>query len=126
VPDGWIKVKGWFSPEPEQPRVTVEDVAMGPEGYFAQQEMRMRRGKVKPYTVHRSRRTYELHLQHVFGTEALNELEAEAISDWLDEQLESGAAPKSVRHRHGLLSSIVKHGHTICGAVIVMILSRVL
>jgi len=62
-PDGWVKGEGWRVSEPEPPRVTVEDVAMGPEGYFALQEKRMRRGKVKPYTVHRNRRTYELHLQ---------------------------------------------------------------
>jgi integrase len=70
----------------------------------------VKRGKVKAYTVHRARRAYELHLQEPFGGEVFAELEHEAISDWIDEQLEWGAAPKSVRHRHGLLSSIIKDG----------------
>jgi hypothetical protein len=38
--------------------------------------------------------------------------EQPAISDWVDDQLESGASATSIRHRHGLLSGILKHGQT--------------
>ncbi len=70
----------------------------------------MIRGKVKPYTVHRGERTFSIHLEDTFGGHDFRTLEQAAISDWVDEQLEFGAAPTSIRHRHGLLSSVVKHG----------------
>ena len=44
----------------------------------------MRRGKVKPYTLHRNRRTYEQHRQKPFRAETFAEVETEAITDWVD------------------------------------------
>jgi hypothetical protein len=79
-PEGWVKGYGWRAPEPEpEPvRVSVTDVALGASGYFAEQEKRMRRGKVKPYTVHRDRRAFALHLEELFGTEVFAELSEES------------------------------------------------
>jgi integrase len=120
-PEGWVRGEGWTGrdrvaepgsavpPEPE-PVVTVADVANGPDGYFVHQRRRVLRGKVKLYTVFRAERAFALHLEPAFGRSAFVAVGPEAISDWVDEQLEFGAAPKSIRHRHGLLSSVMKHG----------------
>jgi integrase len=70
----------------------------------------MRRGKIKPYTLHRDRRSYDLHLGPEFGRVGFTELDEVQISDWIDGQLDEGVAPKSIRNRHGLLFSILKHG----------------
>lgn len=109
-PDGWIRGEGW-APAPERPRVvTFGDVAIGAEGYFVQQERRVKRGKLKPYSLHRDRRTYHLHLEEAFAHRPFTEIDEHDVSDWVDDQLDDGAAPKTVRNRHGLLSSIMKHG----------------
>lgn len=104
-PLDWVKGGGWkqspAEPGPEPVRVTVQDVVTGANGYFAGQERRRRRGKIKPYTLHRDRRTYELHLRAVFGQDE------DQISDWIDGQFDDGASAKSIRNRHGLLSSIL-------------------
>jgi integrase len=113
-PLDWVKGEGWkqsrVEPGLEPVGVTVEDVATGPDGYFVGQERRKRRGKIKPYTLHRDRRTYELHLRGTFGQVGYVDLDEDQISDWIDGQFDHGASAKSIRNRHGLLSSIVKHG----------------
>ena len=66
----------------------------------------MKRGEVEPYTGC----TATPHLQEPFGPSRSPSWRPPVISDGIDEQLDDGAAPKSVRARHGLLFSIMKHG----------------
>ena len=109
-PDGWVRGEGWAPALVEPAVLTFGDVAAGAEGYFAQQERRVKRGKLKPYTLHRDRRTYHLHLEEMFAHVPFTKLDENDISDWVDDQLDAGTAPKTVRNRHGLFSSIMKHG----------------
>lgn len=110
-PDGWVRGEGWAPPPPPPvPEPTFGDVATGPDGYFQQQERRVRRGKLKPYTLHRDRRSYHLHLEEMFAHLPFTSIDENEIADWVDEQLDGGAAAKTVRNRHGLLSSVMKHG----------------
>jgi hypothetical protein len=90
--------------------MTFAEVAAGAEGYFAQQQKRVLRGKVKPMTVFRAQLAYDLHLEPAFGSLPFSDIDEDAISDWIDDQLEAGAAPKSIRNRRGLLFSVMKHG----------------
>ncbi len=85
-------------------------MATGELGYFAQQERRVKRGKLKPYTLHRDRRCYVAHLEEFFGHLRFEDVDEQDVAAWIDEQLEAGAAPKTIRNRHGLLSSILSHG----------------
>jgi len=105
-PDGWLKGVGYATEDdtPAPPR--LRDVA---ESYWGQQERRVRRGKVKPYTLQRDRRTVELHMATLLDRD-FTEIDDDDVADWIDDQLDAGVAPKSVRNRHGLLSSIVTHG----------------
>lgn len=63
-------------------------------GYFAQQERRVRRGKLKPYTLHRDRRCYVAHLEEFFGHLRFEDVDEQDVAAWIDGQLEAGAAPK--------------------------------
>jgi hypothetical protein len=54
-PEGWVRGYGWQQPDPEPPRVRLDDVATGPEGYFAQQGEAGEAGQGQG--VHRARRT---------------------------------------------------------------------
>jgi integrase len=128
-PEDWEKGNGWQTPQapvealtepipvvmpddPEEPEDeeserSFADVALS---YFTEQGKRIRRGRVKPYTVHRAKRTYALHLEEFFGHLPFIGIEDTTVEDWIEGQLDIEAAPKSVRNRHGLLSSIMKHG----------------
>jgi integrase len=112
-PEGWVKGEGWaldVPAEPEPVKVTFAEVADGPGGYFAWQAKRARLGKVKPRTIHDYRRVYELHLEENFGSQAFEAIDINDLADWVEARLADGAAPKTVRDQHGLLSSIMKHG----------------
>ena len=109
-PQDWVRGEGWVAPTPAPVRVTFAEVATAEGGYFEQQARRVKRGKLKPYTLHRDRRTYALHFEELFGHVVFEELGAEEIGDWVDDQVEAGSAPKTIRNRHGLLSSVMKHG----------------
>ena len=116
-PGGWVKGAGWYDASTSRPPAEQEDDGPAPvlmsavaESYFAEQDKRIRRGRVKPYTVHRAKRTYALHLEEFLGHLPFIGIEDNTVEDWIEGQLDIEAAPKSVRNRHGLLSSIMKHG----------------
>jgi integrase len=58
----------------------------------------------------RDHRTWELHLSPTFGKQAFASVDADSIDAWRRTQTTNGAAGKSLRNRHGLLSSIMAHG----------------
>jgi len=68
-PTGWVRHEGWTIEEtPTTPLVvTFAEVAVAEGGYFEAQGRRVKRGKLKPYTLHRYRRSYALHLEELFG-----------------------------------------------------------
>jgi hypothetical protein len=109
-PDGWIRGEGWAVPEPAPSKPTFAEVTHGEKGYFARQDKRAKLGKIKPKTVHDYRRTYVLHLEEEFGRCAFDEIDADDVADWIDAQIETPFAAKTVRDHHGLLSAIMKHG----------------
>jgi integrase len=109
-PQDWVRGEGWVAPTPPPVRVTFAEVAMSEGGYFEQQARRVKRGKLKPYTLHRDRRTYALHFEELFGHVPFEEVGCDEIGDWVDDQVEAGSAAKTIRNRHGLLSSVMKHG----------------
>ncbi|WP_426595625.1 tyrosine-type recombinase/integrase [Cellulomonas sp. McL0617] len=113
-PDGWVKGRGWVvrlsePVVPAVPTATFNDVV---ESYFERQDHRIKRGKVKPFTVHTYRRQIALHLEEEFAGSFLA-IEAENVEQWIDNQIDAGAAPKSIRNRHGMLFSLMRHGQKV-------------
>jgi hypothetical protein len=109
-PDGWVKGSGWQERGPASGRVLASaDVSNGLEGYFVHQRKRVLRGKVKPYTIYRAEQAFALHLEPTFGGNTLVGLEQDAISHWVDEQVEFGAARSRSGTGTGCCPSIVKH-----------------
>jgi integrase len=106
-PADWIKGEGWRVEEPDP---APDPFILSFTDYFEAQKKRVRRGKLKPYTLHRYRRAYELHLVETLGHLAFREINDEIIGEWIDQEIVDGAAPKSIANHHGLLSSIMKHG----------------
>ncbi|QIK66413.1 tyrosine-type recombinase/integrase [Nocardioides sp. HDW12B] len=115
-PDGirWSKGHGYVLPveETESLPETFHDVAIS---YFRYQARMMKLGHLKPYTLHRYRRAYELHLLTTFGPMVLTEIQPLDIEDWMVEQRDLPSTGKSIRNRHGLLFSILMHGQKRLG-----------
>jgi integrase len=110
----WTKGLGYVTPivDPGRAPRTFHDVAVN---YFEHQTRMMRLGHLKPYTLHRYRRSYELHLSTTFGPMAFTEVHPLDIEDWMVEQRDLPASGKSIRNRHGLLFSILMHGQKRLG-----------
>lgn len=104
-PRGWLKGEGYVQQSSDVK--TLADVA---EDYFAHQERRITRGRVKAYTVYRYRRTYALHVRLALGDTPFAYIADDEIADWIDGLVEAGSAPKSIRNYHGVLFSIMAHG----------------
>lgn len=73
--------------------------------FFANQARRSKHGALKPYLLYRDQRASLLYLDPSFAKSQLpfSEIEPEDIEDWIHIQIDLGAAPKSIRNRHGLL-----------------------
>lgn len=107
-PAGWVRGKGWVQEEDPRPNgPTFNEVVAD---FFDAQSRRVKRGKVKPYTVHRYARDLALHLEPTFGAMAFAEITTDDVEDWVDAEQDAGAAPRSIRNRHGLLFMLMKHG----------------
>jgi integrase len=107
-PEGWVKGEGYVNAvEPTMLGVSFATVA---EAYFIAQERRVKRGLKKQYTLHRDRQQCVIHLMPTFGTMQFTEIESGDVESWVDMQVDLGAAPKSIRNRHGLLFPIMAHG----------------
>ncbi len=104
-PRGWVKGAGYVAQPLASP--TFADVFAA---YAELQERRVKLGKLKPYTLHRYRRAYDLHLGPALGQMLFVDIEADDVADWVDTMVEDGAGPKSIRNRHGLLYSIMAFG----------------
>jgi integrase len=104
-PKGWEKGRGYVAARPEEQ--TLTDVA---EAYFAHQERRVKRGVVKAYTLHRYRRSYALHIEPVLASVPFDEISPRHVESWVDDRIDDGVSPKSIRNRHGLLYSIMAFG----------------
>ena len=91
---------------------TFADVA---ESFFTYQTRMMKLGHLTAYTLHRYRRSYELHLSTTFGLLPFSQISAMDIEDWMVEQRDIPASSKSIRNRHGLLFSILLHGQKRMG-----------
>lgn len=89
-----------------------QDVA---ESYFVYQTRMMKLGHLTPYTLHRYRRSYELHLSTTFGPMPFADIRALDIEDWMVDQRDLPSTAKSIRNRHGLLFSILMHGQKRLG-----------
>ena len=105
----WVRGEGYVVATIDTPPTkTVHDVA---QDYFGNyQPQRVKVGKLTPYTLQRDRRTYTLHMSEQFGGMDIAEIKSPDIVAWILEQLDEEAKPKSIRNRHGLLHSILKHG----------------
>jgi integrase len=108
-PDGWVKGTGYVTAPvlAEPPSVTVNEVA---ERFWKACERRVARGRLKAYTLHRNKRTWAVHLEPTLGGLAFIDLAVDDIEEWIDDGLDEGAAPKSIRNRHGILHSVMQHG----------------
>lgn len=107
-PAGWVKGQGYVTTptEPEPPKITLDEVA---DRYWLACEKRVARGRLKAYTLHRYKRAWAVHIEPSLGGLAYVNITDEDISEWIDDQLDAGAAPKSIRNRHGILYSVVQH-----------------
>jgi hypothetical protein len=109
----WMKGEGYVYPSEEVPPVlTVDEVA---DSFLDYQAKMVKLGHLKPYTLHRYRRSYALHLSTAFGDVPFTELKAIDIEDWMVEQRDLPASGKSIRNRHGLLFSILAYGQKRLG-----------
>lgn len=113
---GYFWPKGWKKDEygyvvredqvgPQHP--TMTDVATK---FLTRQLTRIETGRIKSYTVHRYEQMWDTHLKPFFGSRDFTSIDVEDVEDWIVEQTRAGAKPKSIRNRHGLLFSIMKHG----------------
>jgi integrase len=109
-PEGWVKGEGYVKLDETKPVSTEPDFTEVAEAYFTSQDKRIKRGKLKGYTLHRYRRAYVLHLSDSFDGMEFASIRPDDIEDWVDKQIDLAWAPKSIRNWHGLLSSIMKHG----------------
>lgn len=84
---------------------------------YRYQTRMMKLGHLKPCTLHRYRRSYELHLSTTFGRMVFTEIQPLDIEDWMVEQQGPPSTGKSIRNRnrHGLLFPIVTHGQKRLG-----------
>jgi integrase len=110
----WTKGRGYVSPIVETQRLpsSFHDVAIS---YFEYQTRMAKLGHLKPYTLHRYRRSYELHLSTAFGAMAFTDIQPLDIEDWMVDQRDLPSTGKSIRNRHGLLFSILMHGQKRLG-----------
>lgn len=107
-PEGWVKGRGYVKPEELlQGQVTVDQVAAK---HFEYEQGRVAKGRKQPYTHHRNRRMYEIHIKPSFGHLSFAAVDEEDIEEWFELQLGYDAAPKSIHNRHGLLHHIMRHG----------------
>ena len=108
-PAGWVKGQGYVTTptEPEPPKITLDEVA---DRYWLACEKRVARGRLKAYTLHRYKRAWAVHIEPSLGGLAYVNITDEDISERIDDQLDAGAAPKSIRNRHGIFYSVVQHG----------------
>jgi integrase len=105
-PKGWVKGRGYVK-DATPARVTLNGVA---DKYWAACDKRVARGRLKAYTLHRNKRTWALHIEPNLGGLSFLDLTDDDVSEWVDDQLDAAAAPKSIRNRHGILYSVVQHG----------------
>src|SRR3954471_9536186 len=77
----WTKGLGYVSPIVEVTRApsTFHNVAVS---YFEYQARMTNLGHLKAYTLHRYRRSYELHLSTIFGRMALADIQPLDVADW--------------------------------------------
>ena len=61
----------------------------------------MKLGHLTPHTLHRYRRSYELHLSTTFGLMPFTDVGPLDIDDWMVEQRDLPSTGKSIRNRHG-------------------------
>ena len=109
----WVKGEGYLEPDVAPvPVITFAEVA---ESYLQYQQKMMKLGHLKPYTLYRYRRSYVLHLSTDFGNMPFTDITPLDIEDWMVSQLDLPSSGKSVRNRHGLLSSIMTHGKARMG-----------
>jgi integrase len=110
----WTKGLGYVAPGDEtlDGRATFDDVAIS---YFQYQTRMTKLGHLKPYTLHRYRRSYVLHLSTAFGPVPFADLQPLDIEDWMVEQRDLPSSAKSLRNRHGLLFAILAHGQKRLG-----------
>jgi len=117
----WAKGRGYVATQPDgshqggsDPEAlrTFQDVA---ESYFEYQTRMMKLGHLTAYTLHRYRRSYELHLSTAFGMMPFTDIGPLDIEDWMVEQRDLASTGKSIRNRHGLLFSILLHGQKRLG-----------
>jgi len=115
----WTKGRGYVSQPPQVPGVTTADGEKSfsdvAESFFAHQKRMMKLGHLTAYTLHRYRRSYELHLSTTFGLVPFAAISAMDIEDWMVEQRDIPSSGKSIRNRHGLLFSILVHGQKRLG-----------
>lgn len=114
-PEGWVRGEGYVVPE-EKPAVTT--MADAAAAYFAHGwKVRVPRNKVSAAELDKRERVWENHLVGTFGPLGVPEVTRDDVEDWITVQIEEvpakdgtpGAAAKSVRNRHWLLSTIIKH-----------------
>lgn len=107
----WVKGRGYLTASTagstqggsSEPPKSFHDVA---ESHFEDQTRMMKLGHLTPYSLHRYRRSYELHLSTTFGLMPFVDIGPVDIEDWMVDQSDLPSTAKSNRNRHGLLFSV--------------------
>jgi integrase len=105
----WTKGDGYI-PAAQQEVIAPPTFGQVAEQYMDHQARMVKLGHLKPYTLHRYRRSYLLHLSTSFGDVPFRDITPADIEDWMVEQRDLPASGKSIRNRHGLLFSILAYG----------------
>ncbi|MCW2528001.1 MAG: site-specific integrase [Pseudonocardiales bacterium] len=104
----WTRGQGYvYAAEEAKVPPTFGEIAVR---YLEYQARMVKLGHLTPYTLHRYRRSYVLHLSTTFGDMLFTAIGPDDIEDWMIEQRDLPSSVKSIRNRHGLLFAILAFG----------------
>lgn len=110
----WVRGEGYVPPVAED-AIATPTFGQVADSYLDYQAKMVKLGHLKPYTLHRYRRSYLLHLSTAFGEVPFTDIEPVDIEDWMVEQRDLPSSGKSIRNRHGLMFSILAFGQKRLG-----------
>lgn len=113
-PPRWIRGAGWEweQSKPPAPPTTLDDVHAA---YMKRELEKITLNRKRPKQVGRDKRTYELHIAPLLGETPITDITREDVRQWVLQMTRANAAPKSVKNRHSVLSSVLNYASVEMG-----------